>query len=373
MRSLKSKLTKTARPFCFKPSPTDRRFYTRDSSDPSKFRLKDTQWKKPATHDRDMNRLDLPIRDPIEAQRKPQRTQEELADVLQGFLHPNQHNSKSTARDIGSIRKSINSDTSYPRSGKPFKRFPSDRFASKDIRSPDGSSNWSTDRRYPKASQPLPFSRSPSRTDVPTPKRDWKSPRPPPWPKRLPAVEKPAQPWPRHDAPDQPFRAAPAPVTTPTPIQQPRPSVAPAVVDPQAPAEIIEPEVAAEEIDDLTDIGDVSRPKSKLVRRDEGRSKEGLSKRERFFKKKQEDELDDGLTYDELELSERKKEKKQTIKVEEKIKKEVYLPEAISVANLAKVIGLRLVLTSEVASLIALEYDLNPVINQDVAIDLFPK
>jgi len=342
MRSLKSKLTKTARPFSFKTSLTNRRFYTKDSSDPPEFRLKDTQWKKPATHDRNMNRLDLPIRDPIEAQRKPQKTQEEMADMLRGFLHPSRNDSKSTARDIGSIRKSINSDTSYSRSSKPFNRFPPDKFASRDIRSSDGS-NRSADRRYPKAEQPFPFSRPP-RTDVPTPKRDWKSPSPSPWPKRYPTVEKPAQPWPRRDAPDRPFRRdRAAPIATPTPIQQPRPEPIqqPSSPDPviAVPDEIIEPEVVAEEIDDLTDS---PRPKSKPVKRDEGRSKEGLSKRERFLKKNQENELDDELIYDELELSEKKKKKEQAIKVEEKVKREIYLPEAISVTNLAKVIGLRL-------------------------------
>ena len=64
-----------------------------------------------------------------------------------------------------------------------------------------------------------------------------------------------------------------------------------------------------------------------------------LSKRELFLKKNQ---LDDELIHDELELSEKKKKKEQAIKVEEKVKREIYLPEAISVTNLAKVIGLRL-------------------------------
>ncbi|CAG8564347.1 6931_t:CDS:1 [Paraglomus brasilianum] len=336
MRSLKPKLTKTARPFSFETSLTNRRFYTKDSSDPPEFRLKNTQLKKPATHDRDMNTLDLPIRDPIEAQRKPQRTHEEVADVLRNFLRPSQNDSKSI--DIGSIGKSINSNTRY---GKSFKRFSPDQFASRDVRSSDGSFNWSADRRYPKASQPLPFSRPPTRTDAPIPKRDWKSPGPPPWPKHPPTVEKPAQSRPRRGYPDQPFRRdRAAPPTTPTPIRQPSPPVAPVVADPRAPAEIIEPEVIAEEIEDLTNIGNLPRPKSKPVKRDDGRS---ISKRERFLKKEQENELDDDeLVYDEFELSAKKKKKMQVIKVEEKLKKEVYLPEAISVANLAKIIGLRL-------------------------------
>ncbi|CAG8563718.1 963_t:CDS:10 [Cetraspora pellucida] len=75
-----------------------------------------------------------------------------------------------------------------------------------------------------------------------------------------------------------------------------------------------------------------------------------------------------------------------------KIQKDVFIPEAITVSNLAKIIGVRLapfeqklrdlgieytthdhLLNSEEASLIAMEYDLNPIVDSVAAIDLFPK
>ncbi|CAG8576253.1 10129_t:CDS:2, partial [Cetraspora pellucida] len=71
-----------------------------------------------------------------------------------------------------------------------------------------------------------------------------------------------------------------------------------------------------------------------------------------------------------------------------KIQKDVFIPEAITVSNLAKIIapfeqklrGLGIeytthdhLLNSEEASLIAMEYDLNPIVDSVAAIDLFPK
>ncbi|CAI2162834.1 17488_t:CDS:10 [Funneliformis geosporum] len=86
------------------------------------------------------------------------------------------------------------------------------------------------------------------------------------------------------------------------------------------------------------------------------------------------------------------KKKSQVQKIEQKLQREVFIPEAISIANLAKMVGVRLatfeqklqnlgieyvshdhLLNAEEASLIAMEYDLNPVVNSEAAIDLFPK
>ncbi|CAG8444866.1 2569_t:CDS:10 [Funneliformis caledonium] len=86
------------------------------------------------------------------------------------------------------------------------------------------------------------------------------------------------------------------------------------------------------------------------------------------------------------------KKKSQVQEIEPKLQREVFIPEAISIANLAKMIGVRLatfeqklqnlgieyvshdhLLNAEEASLIAMEYDLNPVVNSEAAIDLYPK
>ncbi|CAG8736144.1 7589_t:CDS:2, partial [Dentiscutata heterogama] len=88
---------------------------------------------------------------------------------------------------------------------------------------------------------------------------------------------------------------------------------------------------------------------------------------------------------------ERPKKVQQVPEVIKKIQRDVFIPEAISVSNLAKIIGVRLapfehklcslgieytthdhLLNSEEASLIAMEYDLNPIVDSVAAIDLFP-
>ncbi|CAG8484940.1 11319_t:CDS:10 [Dentiscutata erythropus] len=89
---------------------------------------------------------------------------------------------------------------------------------------------------------------------------------------------------------------------------------------------------------------------------------------------------------------ERPKKVQQVPEVIKKIQRDIFIPEAISVSNLAKIIGVRLapfehklrslgieytthdhLLNSEEASLIAMEYDLNPIVDSVAAIDLFPK
>ncbi|KAF0445447.1 initiation factor 2 [Gigaspora margarita] len=89
---------------------------------------------------------------------------------------------------------------------------------------------------------------------------------------------------------------------------------------------------------------------------------------------------------------ERPKKVQQISEVIKKIQRDVFIPEAITVSNLAKIICVRLapferklrslgieytthdhLLNSEEASLIAMEYDLNPIVDSIAAIDLFPK
>ncbi|CAG8503872.1 14249_t:CDS:10 [Acaulospora morrowiae] len=89
---------------------------------------------------------------------------------------------------------------------------------------------------------------------------------------------------------------------------------------------------------------------------------------------------------------ERPKKKQQILVKPQEIQKEIFLPEAISISNLAKLIGERMasfehklrslgieytshdhLLNSEEASLIAMEYNLNPVVNTVASLDIYSK
>ncbi|CAG8463059.1 7957_t:CDS:10, partial [Acaulospora colombiana] len=77
---------------------------------------------------------------------------------------------------------------------------------------------------------------------------------------------------------------------------------------------------------------------------------------------------------------ERPKKKQQVHREAQEIQREIFLPEAISISNLAKLIGERMgeqtkvqVLNSEEASLIVMEYNLNPVVNSVASLDLYSK
>ncbi|RUP45885.1 hypothetical protein BC936DRAFT_147620 [Jimgerdemannia flammicorona] len=56
-----------------------------------------------------------------------------------------------------------------------------------------------------------------------------------------------------------------------------------------------------------------------------------------------------------------------------KVQRDVFIPEVVNVTNLTKILGVRLVLNSDEASLIAMELDLNPIVDSEAAIDLYPR
>ncbi|RHZ79018.1 hypothetical protein Glove_152g37 [Diversispora epigaea] len=127
--------------------------------------------------------------------------------------------------------------------------------------------------------------------------------------------------------------------------------------------------------------------KDKAVTSIESRKFNKTMKKENIEEEGEEEDFDM-----EFEFERSKKKKQPIIQELPKIKKEIYLPEAISVSNLAKLIGERLapfeqklrvlgieytthdhLLNAEEASLIAMEYDLSPVVNSEAAIDLYSK
>ncbi|KAI8581200.1 hypothetical protein K450DRAFT_233592 [Umbelopsis ramanniana AG] len=76
----------------------------------------------------------------------------------------------------------------------------------------------------------------------------------------------------------------------------------------------------------------------------------------------------------------------------EKVQRDVYIPEVVNVSNLAKILGIRLeqmistmqalempntkhdhMLTADESSLIAMELDMNPIVDSQAALDLFPR
>nr|CAG8617381.1 3482_t:CDS:10 [Entrophospora candida] len=116
------------------------------------------------------------------------------------------------------------------------------------------------------------------------------------------------------------------------------------------------------------------------------------TRKTKFSRKAREKEEDEEEDFELIIDDDKPKKKPLPPPIEQKIQKAIFIPEAISVSNLAKIIGERLelfeaklktlgieytsydhLLNSEVASLIAMEYDLNPVVNVEAAIDLFPK
>ncbi|GBC41773.2 uncharacterized protein OCT59_018145 [Rhizophagus irregularis] len=120
-----------------------------------------------------------------------------------------------------------------------------------------------------------------------------------------------------------------------------------------------------------------------------------VHRKPKFFKKERELQEEEEGYFDSFDMDyelDKSKKKDQAHQIKQKLQKEIFIPDAISVSNLAKIIGVQLasfeqklqnlgieyvshdhLLNAEEASLIAMEYNLNPVVNSEAAIDLFSK
>ncbi|KAI8147948.1 hypothetical protein BJV82DRAFT_594031 [Fennellomyces sp. T-0311] len=111
---------------------------------------------------------------------------------------------------------------------------------------------------------------------------------------------------------------------------------------------------------------------------------------QRKERKKKEEEMALLMKQEELEMQKLKAKKKAT--AEEKQVRDVYIPEIINVANLSRILGIRLeqalqtmeelemdnpshdrMLSSDESSLIAMQLDMNPIVDERQALDLYPR
>ncbi|RIA84033.1 hypothetical protein C1645_785046 [Glomus cerebriforme] len=157
-------------------------------------------------------------------------------------------------------------------------------------------------------------------------------------------------------------------------------------------------EINVEEEDDSS----VFRTRQKFFSKKDKLAGTSEHRKPKFFKKER-DLLEKEEGYFDIDYRfDRPKQKIRTHQIEQKLQREIFIPDAISVSNLAKMIGVHLgeqfrffsfaasfeqklqnlgiesvshdhLLNAEEASLIAMEYDLNPVVNSEAAIDLFSK